>query len=206
MARQPIMMLLIMGVMSAWGCKDAGDQDLNSQVSGAQCLLDELIKSLEINVRVQDPRGGALDFDYEFAEAGAAPANLPQFQVPFIASPEQTIEGSNGTTKVGHHMAQGLLVNEYIRMFRARHASACKPTTQWASEPAIQDHSITVLVNGQPMIAADFEIHPELVTTGCNAGESARQVLLEIANLNSNRTFLQRRRECAQGAPGSMKL
>ena len=207
MARQPVMMILIMGVMSALGCKDSRQQDYNNaQTSGAECLLNEVIKSLEINVQVADPRASTLDFDYELAEAGPAPANLPQFQVPFIASPEQTISGSNGTTRIGHYMVQGLLVKEHIRMFRARYTSACKPTTQWASAPAIQDHSITVLVNGTPMIAADFEIEPKLVTTGCNAGESARQVHLEIANLNSNHTFQQRRQECPGQEPGGMTL
>ena len=192
--------LVVMGLMSIVACKDPGDDKL-SELRSEDCLLDEVIQSLEINVEVPNPQHGYLDFDYEFANETKPPVALPGFKVPFVASVEQTVDGSNGMEVVGHHLTQGLIVKERIRFLRAEYTSECQPTTELSSAPPLQNHTITVLVNGQTMIESEFELIPEIVTDGCESDQSARKVVLEILDLNSNPTFAQRRSECPGGIP-----
>lgn len=192
--------LVVMGLMSIVACKDPGDDKL-SELRSDGCLLDEVIQSLEINVEVPDPQQGYLDFDYEFANETKPPVALPGFKVPFVASVDQIVDGSNGVEVVGHHLTQGLIVKERIRFLRAEYTSECQPTAELSSAPPLQNHTITVLVNGQTMIESEFELFPEIVTDGCESDQSARKVVLEILDLNSNQTFAQRRSECPGGIP-----
>ena len=192
--------LVVMGLMSMVACKDPSDDKL-AELSSEGCLLDEVIQSLEINVEVPDPQQGYLDFDYEFSSETKPPVAFPGFKVPFVASVEQTLDGSNGMEVVGHHLTQGLIVKDRIHFLRAEYTSECQPTAELSTAPPLQNHTITVLVNGRSMIESEFELIPEHVTEGCELDQSARKVVLEILDLNSNQTFAQRRSECPGGIP-----
>ena len=202
--RWTMLVLVIVGLMSLVACKDPGHEGF-TQLKSEGCLLDEVIRSLEINVEVPDPQQGYLDFDYVFADQTPSPGQLPGFKVPFLASAQQTVtvEDSNkaGIDVVGHQLSQGLIVKERIRLLRAEYTSECQLTTDLSSASPFQNHTITVLVNGRAIIESEFEITPEQVTDGCDAGQSARKVVLEIMDLQSNQTFAQRRNECPGGVP-----
>lgn len=182
--------LLITGLSS---CKKIGSRN-NTLLSGDDCLLNETISSLEIITTVAQPHLGYVDFDYTFRTQDAE-TESKGFTVPFVASKDEIVTGSNGIHIIGHHMSQGLTVKDQFHQFLAQYTSECMEPSRLATK-TYQNHSITVLVNNKSLVESDFELVPEMITQGCTNGQSAHQLTLQITDLNSNHTFAHRTSEC----------